>query len=332
MEANYSNYDIEIADIWQFEHCQFLYGRTSEDLAKKIINKAEDLIISKGEESFKVDLSGNIPESNWSYNIRNLNDYKRASKTLVGRYEINYFFNKNSCYQFDQEIIIKQEYPNFDFWFALKLRQYNSKLREIKNLLNSQLQFNFNHDTNKLISFLKEIIRQYQSEFIENRIVETVEDWINQFRTKKPISTKGQRKMDGKINSFLLKAVRNDPKYFHQIHIRKIYLEILLDLKKEKFISSNVGFDDFIAILSNKEISKKKRIIWIGNNIELSWFVKYLVNHSNKLEVIKNDKWPIALKCFVKSNGTDYSEVQLRQASGKKLDRKEKLESILSRI
>ncbi len=51
-EANYNYYKIDIADIWQYEQKLFLRGMSSEDLARHIIDKAEQLIIKEGEESF----------------------------------------------------------------------------------------------------------------------------------------------------------------------------------------------------------------------------------------------------------------------------------------
>jgi len=69
-------------------------------------------------------------------------------------------------------------YIDFDFWFALKLRQFESKLSEIKNFLNFQLEANFNNSIIELAEFLKISIRQYQSKFLKKRVVETLKDWI----------------------------------------------------------------------------------------------------------------------------------------------------------
>jgi hypothetical protein len=175
MATNHNYYDIEIADIWQYEQNEFLGDRSSDDLAKKIINKAEEVIIKEGEESFTVDLDN---ADSRAYYERNLNECRESSNTLKGRYKINFFFNKHICYQYDQHIIVTKENPDFDFWFALKLRQYDSRLIEISNYLDFQKQTNFNKDIARINDFLKVVTMQFKDELISDRVVGIVEDWI----------------------------------------------------------------------------------------------------------------------------------------------------------
>ena len=206
MEINYNYFDIDIADIWQYEQNLFLSDRSSDDLAKKIINKAEEVIIKEGEESFTVDLDD--AESR-AYYERNLNEYRESSKSLKGRYNTDFFFNKQVCYQYDQHIMVSQGSPDFDFWFALKLRQYDSKLIEIKHFLEFHLDDKFDNDSSKFIDFLKLLIKQYQDIIFDNKITQTVDAWI----IKKNALN---RKLKGKYSSLRLKELSSNPNYFQK--------------------------------------------------------------------------------------------------------------------
>lgn len=332
MEANYNFYKIDVADIWQFERSLFLSDKTHRELAQEIIDKVESSIIKYGNPVYGIDYRDNKDEKIRAYYERNKREHGIASKNLEERYSIDFFFNKHLCFQYNQPIIIEKEDFDFDFWFVLKLRQYDSKLSEIKNFLNFQLEANFNNDINEFVGFLTIFNRQHQAKYLQERVVDTVEEWIDSLGVNKKINKKGERKMAGKINSLSLKILKTHPEFFQKAENRKNFEKILFELQDEKFISKNVAKDNFIAIFGNKEISKKKRIIWLGTNVELSWFMRYLVYESNKVEVIKNDIWLVAVKCFVKHDGSEYSEEQLRKASGDKLDRKEKLKSLLSRL
>jgi hypothetical protein len=51
---------------------------------------------------------------------------------------------------------------------------------------------------------------------------------------------------------------------------------------------------------------------------------------SQKIENLKNDIWLTTACCFVDKNGNDFSDTQLRTASGKNLNRKDGLSKIVN--
>lgn len=329
MAANHKYYDIEIADIWQYEQNKFLSDKSSDDLAKQIINKAEEVIIKEGEESFTIDLD---EADSRAYYERNLNEYRSSSNTLKGRYKTNFFFNKQVCYQFDQHIIVTRESPDFDFWFALKLRQYDTKITKIKDFLEYQLQKNFLRDSRNFSDFMELIIRQYQMEFLNDKIVDTVKEWIVPNGSKKQLSNKGNRKKFTNLKSFRLKEISTNPNVL-KIGENRARLKVVFEnLKSNDFISKENAFNNFVSIFDKGEVKKKKRIIWSGSNVELQWFVKYLVYESQIVEDPKNDIWLVTIDCFVGEDQKEYTIPQLRDAKGKKLERQKLLKTILSEM
>ncbi|WP_412560611.1 hypothetical protein [Winogradskyella sp. MIT101101] len=320
MATNHNYYEIEIADIWQYEQHEFLSDKSSDDLAKKIINKAEEVIIKEGEESFTVDLD-NVKSR--AYYERNLNEYRKSSNTLKGRYNNNFFFNKQVCYQYDQNIIITQESSDFDFWFALKLRQYDSKLIEVKNFLEYQLERAFNKDLVRFIDFLKLEMKQSSDTIFNDRITETIDRWI---KDKNSLN----RKLKGKYSSLRLRQLNTNPDYLQKnSHVLN---KVLKHLKVNNFIHEDTLFTDFIRIFEGNIIPKNKRIVWTGTNKDLKWFMDYLSEGSNKIEYHKHDKWIVVNMCFLNKENQEFGKNVLRKSSGDDEARKKLLESILTKI
>lgn len=320
MEINYNYYDIEIADIWQYEQNEFLSDKSSDDLAKKIINKAEEVIIKEGEESFTVDLND---VKSRAYYERNLNEYRESSNTLKGRYNNIFFFNKQVCYQYDQNIIVTQESLDFDFWFALKLRQYDSKLTEVKNFLEYQLERAFNKDLVRFIDFLKLEMKQFSDTIFNDRITETIDVWI---KDKNSLN----RKLKGKYSSLRLRELNTNPDYLQKNS--HVLSNVLKHLKVNNFIHEDTLFTDFIRIFEGNIIPKNKRIVWTGTNKDLKWCMDYLSEGSNKIEYHKHDKWIVVNMCFLNKENQEFAKDVLRKANGGNEARKKLLESILAKI
>ncbi|MBV7270567.1 hypothetical protein [Winogradskyella luteola] len=320
MATNHNYYDIEIADIWQYEQNEFLSDKSLDDLAKKIINKTEEVIIKEGEESFTVDLDDGKSRA---YYERNLNEYRESSNTLKGRYNNNFFFNNQVCYQYDQSIIVTQESPDFDFWFALKLRQYDSKLTEVKNFLEYQLERAFNKDLVRFIDFLKLEMKQFSDTIFDDRITESIGGWI---KDKNSLN----RKLKGKYSSLRLRELNTNPDYLKKnSHVLN---DVLKQLKANNFIHEDTLFTNFNRIFEGNIIPKSKRIVWTGKNKELHWFMNYLVKDTKKVELHKNDIWLVANKCFVDKEGKEFGIDPLRKANGDNMEQKKLLESILAKI
>ena len=332
MEINLEDFEINSADIWKYEQSLFLREKTPDELGKKIINKIEGLIFNEGTASYGASDFKKGNNQYKEYHSRQKKMHDVVLKNVVERYRLNFFFIKESCFEYDQSIIIKSDNIDFDFWFALKLRQYDSKTLGLIKFLDVQLITNFKNDIQEFVKFLKFGILKDQSKILSKEILETLDGWINRNNIRQ-VSNKNKQKMKGEINSFLLKDIEFDTTNSEKRReIRQMFHKFFFNLKKSKFISNDTSFDNFIAIFSNKQISKNNRITWIGTNVELQWFIKYLVYHYQKVKDLKKDIWFVTVKCFVNSNKEEFTTSQLRDAKGKKLQRMILLEEILSKL
>lgn len=252
-------------------------------------------------------------------------------------YKLDYFFSKNGCFTYHHLILLKPTDENFDFYFALKLRQYEGNLLLIEDFLTHHLINTFHNDIEKFTRHIKLTLRQYRDCMLSENVSITTSEWQKKQANKAPEKTnstrsnnKQERKMQGDLNSFELKSLLDNSKYF-QDNIN-IFTELFIRLKNEGFIHQDSLIDDFKSVFRKKNIPKNKRITWKGSNKELQWFVKYLVFDTKKVSDPKNDIWILTAKCFVKENGSDFTTDELRNASGKRKNRKELLESILTHL
>lgn len=231
-----------------------------------------------------------------------------------------------------QNYLITQESEDFDYWFALKLRQYQMRLKDISKFLTYHLSNSFDNNKQVYHDFLKMILLQYEKIFFNKRVSKMVKKY---FRTvlyllKGKHHNKTSRKPKTSYNTLLLKSYQNDDSFFKKNIVA--IMDIWSALKKEGFINKETSFENFKNIFKEQPIEKENRIIWTGTNKELQWFVKYLVYESEKVADLDKDIWLVTIKCFLKSGGEEFTESQLRNASGKNLTRKKIIEFLLSNI
>ena len=361
-EVNYSYYEIHTGDIWNYERAVFLEGKSTEDIARKVLDKIQLVICERAKPNFGIENYNRGNAQYRRYYEKRVNTFINSIGNLEELYSIDYFFFKDQLYEYNHSIIMKPGDRDFEFWFALKLRQYDGNIFYIANFLTYQLHQNFRGNRPEFSNFLKLIIRQYQAALLTPRVTDTVDEWITsnaktvqtnnvdspgdkeeqksnnippeplqKNNSKKAhLSNKTERKMEGELHALLLKKLADHPNYF-QDNIND-FTTVFVRLKNEQFIHQTTSLENFKAIFQNKRIAPENRIIWIGSVKELQWGIKYLVYASKQVYDLKKDIWLVTAQCFLHKNGTEFTDTQLRNASGKRVERKELLESILSKL
>lgn len=181
MEIKYTNHEINLNDIIEYERSMIRLGKTSDRLGLKILNNIETVIFNKREPVFRL--------KDCDPNDKYYKDYKRvhedALSDVIERFKLNFFFINGDCFDYDENIIIDKSFPDFDFWFVLKLRQYEFRLSEIRNFLKFQLEASFNNDSKEFIDFLNISLEKHQTDIVDTGIIDTVNELIeNKFDNK----------------------------------------------------------------------------------------------------------------------------------------------------
>ncbi|WP_027393526.1 hypothetical protein [Aquimarina latercula] len=231
-----------------------------------------------------------------------------------------------------KNITITSKHTDFDYWFALKLRQYQMSLKNIPKFLDYHLSKSFNNDKKHFNEFLKLTLLQYQKIFFNKKVSKMVKNYLNTnlvsikhtFQNNKP------RKPKTNYQTLILKGYQNDTSFIKNNIV--YFVDILYTLKKENFIHKKTSFESFKNIFKDQPIESSDRIKWTGTIKELQWFVKYLVYDSKKVVDLDKDIWLVTMRCFVNKTGEEFTESQLRNASGNNITRKRLLESILVTI
>lgn len=101
--------------------------------------------------------------------------------------------------------------------------------------------------------------------------------------------------------------------------------DLFNSLKKSNLIDGNTKLIDFKKIFSGIDLFKP--IIWIGDKQDLSYFIKLIHGKYNLVDKVENKGyWNVAIKCFIKSDGSSFDKKELIGA--KKPTYHEKIETI----
>ncbi|MBL0049731.1 MAG: hypothetical protein IPP32_16735 [Bacteroidetes bacterium] len=342
--VNHHYYEIDLRDIWQYEREAFFKQEISYEYADYLQSKIRKLIID--EDPKRGHKKGQPNEYTYS------KYYKRfyEKKGLIEKeFMLDFFFDHETLYSYDKTLIINRKTSNYDYWFTLKLRQYDSNLLEIDNFLNYQIKSCFDNNYASFSRFLKLLVRQNsQDKHISSEVIFTVEEWIliNSKKEESPINVLNsnpdvteKKRIERKSNKNFIRSARKFDS-FELIEFKKNtdyftknasnISEIISQLKKNKFIYDEPYWDRFVKIFSGEKIVPSERINWKASFQELNLFVSLLEYDLKKIEPLKNEIWVTTLKCFTK-DGADISITQVRDANSSK-KRKKLLLSILEKL
>jgi len=319
-------FDLDTADIWKSEREYFLSVEKNIELARTIIFEIQSVLIENTDANFGIELYDNGNDEQKDYYSRNIRQYLDNLNNNEKIFYLDYFFHLNDCYSYNNSYIIKKDQIDdvkFQFFFALKLRQYQYSLINVVKFLSYQKRENFKNNFKALSDFLILVFKQYSTLFSEE-LTDTVYRYLRR---------KGQRPFkSGEVRSFLLHGYK---KYEEECFLKNIneLTETLSLLKREGFVHPATNLDQFKNIFSYKTINPEEKIIWVGSNIELKWFVQILLRELKVIGHPSEGLWKVTLHCFVDEEGNDFEkEETISKARGNLSQRRDLLKNILSRL
>lgn len=331
----FTYFSIDIGDIWDFESKLFLNSGDNEQLIAAALEKIRTKIIKNVKPTITYDGS-QFSEDSVRYYSSKIERFLIATnlETIVS---LGYFVSRDDLYEYGHQILIEKEDADFDYWFALKLRQYDLGLKYINDFLNEHLENSFESNKTVFKEFLELVLLQYEDLPISNKVNLQLQKFIDTFLKEVPetkeskisVKTNKRPRSLGNFNSFKLVALRSNPRYFltkkHEIK------EVFHDLIDYGFIKEKSSFCTFEKIFSNQKVTKDKRLVWVGKYIYLKLFIRFLLT-AKKIEPMGNNHWLILTQCFVDEDGKELDIIKVSKANGGTKNRIERLESILSHL
>ncbi|KZS39741.1 hypothetical protein AWE51_08810 [Aquimarina aggregata] len=335
MEPCFTYFPIDVGDIWEFESGLFLDGKTNEQLLASSLEKIRTMTIERGRPSVTYDGS-QYSEDMIRYYRSKVERFLNATD-LQALVSLGYFVSRDDLYQYGQNIIIKKEDSDFDYWYALKLRQYNLGLKHLKEFLNHHLESSFENNKSEFKEFLELVLLQYEDQFLSTKVAQLTRKFIEtttqvvpeKKENQSPKSIKKRTRAPGIFHSFKLTALQSNPRYFTTR--KHEFKELFQDLMDYGFMKGKSSFATFEKLFSNQKIAKNKRLVWVGKKVYLRFFILYLIKN-DLVDPVGQDNWLITTQCFVDEDGSDFEIIQLRSARGGVQERMERLESILERF
>lgn len=187
MNLNLNNYEINTADIWLYERGRFFSDKKDVSFMRELLNKLQYLLTDYGPRDYgKEQYDEAIDNANFrnKFEERFQNYQKVVMSTLEDKVQLGYFFSDNSYFcDYSHPIVVIHGHQDYKYWFALKLKQYDSDISLVSEFLTYQLINNFKNDFSKLKSLLEFLNVQYDY-FINPKIAFAINNWSNSHKPK----------------------------------------------------------------------------------------------------------------------------------------------------
>jgi hypothetical protein len=303
MEPILDYYNINIIDIWPYERGLFFNEKSTEERILLIEKKTIKLIIENSnlqENTSKVkpftDLSRYDSGEHEGYWMQHLYQWDRAFNNVQERIALNYFLHQDGFYSFIQNIEIDLTNEDFDFWFSLKLAQYNENVKCLSRFLDFQLTSTFDDDIAKISGFLNLLLCQHEHEMLPTKVVKSIKDWLNE-TTDGNFNNEAKNELKVEIHkTYYLDIVRDQPSILLS---NNEFLEALGLLKKKKLINQDTNLEQFRQIFQSKGLEENNFIQWTGSLIELKWLIQEICAVGVCSHIKGIEKWQVAQHCFV---------------------------------
>ena len=335
MEPCYDYLDINVFDIWQYERQCFLSSKTDQKHMQKLTSKIQNKIYSHYEskkpiseiEPYKMvepftslsKYDSGEDKNNFTRHITEWN--KRDIKGLKELVSLDYFLIKDCFFEYNYDIIVDVEDEDFNYWFCLKLGQYQSNPSKLYDFLEYQFKLNFNEELKTFNAFLNFSFIQYENVFFTQKFVNTVLEWMKGLRPNNQKETP---------KTYYLDIVRNQPNILES---NNSLLEVFISLKNNKYLLEDTKYDQFILIFKNNQLKQEERIKWTGSMKQLKIFIESFCKKNVCSLIDGIEKWKVATYCFQRkfkgnwvdiekyteisdSSGSDENTIQIKKIGG----------------
>ena len=297
MEPILDYYAINIIDIWPYERSLFFNEKTTSDRIQLVEKRTIKVIIEEANSQQQVegkprvepftDLKRYDSGEHDEYWVQRLQRWNSVSGNVYERIALDYFLEGDAFYSFTQDIQINLSREDFDFWFSLKLVQYQENVKYLSSFLDFHLTSTFNDDIAKTRAFLSLLLCQYEDEILPKRVVSILKDWLNNLKENQ----------DSQVHkTFYLDIVCDQPRIL-QSNIE--FIEAFKLLKNNKLISEDTNLEQFRGIFQLKALDENNLIHWTGTLIELKWLVQEICREGVCSHINGLEKWQVAQHCFV---------------------------------
>jgi hypothetical protein len=235
--------------------------------------------------------------------IRHITEWnQRDIKGIKELVSLDYFLIKDCFFEYNYDIIVDLEDEDFNYWFCLKLLQYQSNPDKLYDFLEYQFKLNFNEEIKKIKAFLNFIFIQDEQVFFSQKFLNIVEDWLKDLRTKNHKEAP---------KTYYLDIVRNQPNILTS---NPTFRDIFFSLKQKKYLSEDTKYDQFLLVFKNNQLKQEEKIKWTGSMKQLKTFIESFCKKDICSLIEGIEKWKVATYCFqrkFKGNWVDITEYKI---------------------
>ena len=314
------HFDIELSDIWRYE-LELIYQELKITKREKYTRDEYEHLFHLYENTCSICIQYGTsyltkkPNDGVYLNFQNI--YKNKKK-LKDKIELGFFDFKGALYYLNQKVLIPNNDDSYDYWFALKLSQFDATLKYIDNFLEYHLKETFKNNLLEYANFLTLMIRQYKDLLLTKKVALTALEYVNflseELETNvsnhkdekiKTTTSKNKNKNRSNIsNSYTLIGSKSDPLFFNRNNPK--FLDIFHKLLESEYIHTNTSYTQFKKVFSREVILPENRIHWIAKQVDLKAFIVTLCDQ-HKIEKPYSGIWKLTAACFIDKNKQDFN-------------------------
>ncbi|MDA9986595.1 hypothetical protein N9E11_01055 [Crocinitomicaceae bacterium] len=346
MEPNVTYLEINSLDIWEFERDLFFSDNGSIKRVENVESKLIDLIIRchdrqiKDKNNQKIESITDLKKlDSGDHSSGYYERYVRNWRTGLGdkreRIAISIFQMQDAFYSLYQNIDVELSEETFDYWFTLKLSQFDFGVKHIADFLDYQLKTTFNSDVKKFHEFLDLLLLQYSNDILSDRVREVLGKWKNIEPPNNAVDSSStpelseiEREYVGDFRTFVMKKVDSDLRYFKREENETALNAFWNELIHGGFIQKP-SIEHLEAIFKPGKIKKENRLIWKRSIKTLSEFVKKIMETNTIVELDGVDHWLVTIDCFVLRNSKEIKFESIYKPQNEASKLKGEIESIV---
>lgn len=172
--SDYNYFEIDTKDIWEYERNYYRLIGQDWALLENVYELLQAVVIQSGAEPMQ-EISA-TPDGGTKSRLESYNDFSERKLVLDFFIWGNKLYDLNVACPLDQTKIKPRDYQ---YLFALKLRQYQGDLPLVSSFLNYHLKETFKEDYQAAVKFLEAVLLQHKKLLIPE-VLEIASKWLQE--------------------------------------------------------------------------------------------------------------------------------------------------------
>jgi hypothetical protein len=201
-------------------------------------------------------------------------------------------FTYNAPVVINEEVVDNEVLVTFE---SFKLQKFKTKIKTIHNEFETLSEIEKNYYCESLIAALNLVSNNFSKD-----------SGLKNYQTELKLTIE---ELSNEYSKYLNRTTKNNSFRYNNSSFIKIQI-LYKVLKESNLIDKETTLNDFELVFKNETI--KKLIHWTGSTSELKYFIKIINTPDYGFEDNADEKWRVAVNCFIKVKKRSIEKVDFK--------------------